>query len=430
MVLACYLGVEAAIHCNWLSPPADPGAQSPEDKDFQEGMAQKILAMIRLTFTYQPQATLQAQVSSTLSSKIQASQRSRPTTIQMLFMFLRIVKVRAATSRKSKQELLRSAIKEYNDHVVAHLRLGADEIDTIEFLAQRSPLFQRRVKLAWGPEKPQYTAMPMSLVASHFLKPGYVLPVSKETNPLWHRTWVITEAVFEEWIARVLGRFNKLLAEKIALNKQPDLHNHASNYRDEKPEAVFRMVVYWVVHSAEREANTSPERNKELVRMFRQGLLDHELLNSCAMLSKSMEFCRFNFMQSRTVAEAHALRDGGDQESSELTQAEAAAHVANFATAKLRLAMEQTSWRMYRKAIVEFENHGRDVLAAHLIRIADAQALEADKILASRFVFGVAEDAAAALRHVCCKDHIMRLSGFRRGLPSSRVLRFTESAFY
>ena len=53
--------------------------------DVQKDLARRLLRVLRLSGTYDPKPDLKEQVAETLSSKIQASQRSRPTTLQILF---------------------------------------------------------------------------------------------------------------------------------------------------------------------------------------------------------------------------------------------------------------------------------------------------------------------------------------------------------
>lgn len=201
VTLACHLACLAALHMPWLDP-LPPGVQESQ-QEFQRDMAQRILAMLRLTATHTPAATLEEQVRETLSTKIQASARPRPTTLQMLYSFRRLVENRSLSSRLSKDALMRTCLVEYNKSQVAHVRINSDETTCIIFLMARTPLFIRRVKVMWGVEAPQYTALPLSLLGCAWLSPMYSLPFRSDENPLWANYMKATEAGYEAGLANV-----------------------------------------------------------------------------------------------------------------------------------------------------------------------------------------------------------------------------------
>ena len=207
VVLASYLCCIAALELPWLQVSRGPGAISAEDKEFQEDIASRLLQMLRLTGTYQPRDTLQGQVQETLATKIMASQRTRPNSIQMLYGFRRLVLARATLSRRSKEDLLKTAISEFNNNEQSAFRINAEEIAGIVFISSRTPLFLRRLKIIWGSEKPQHTAMPLQLLGSAWLSPSYPLPFRKEEKPGWAAALAPRELLYEEWIARAGGRF-------------------------------------------------------------------------------------------------------------------------------------------------------------------------------------------------------------------------------
>ena len=142
-------------------------------------LGKRLLKCIRLHATYSPKADLRSQAQLTLSTKIQASNRSRPTTLQMLFVFQRVVdsEVQSGT-RKSKPVILQDALSSYNQReAVRSQRINADEISAIKFLNDRSPAFRSLLKVVWGVERPPNTAVPMNLLSADWLQEAASLPV-------------------------------------------------------------------------------------------------------------------------------------------------------------------------------------------------------------------------------------------------------------
>jgi hypothetical protein len=218
LVLASFLCCIAALELPWLQGSRGPGGISAEEKEFQEDIAGRLLRMLRLTGTYQPRDTLQGQVQETLATKIMASQRMRPNSIQMLYGFRRLVQARAVSSRQGHDALLKTAIAEFNNQEQSAFRINPEEVSGIVFISLRTPIFIRRLKIIWGSEKPQHTAMPLQLLGSAWLSPSYPLPFRKEENPAWAAALAPREPLYEEWLIRVGSRFEAKVAIRKVFN--------------------------------------------------------------------------------------------------------------------------------------------------------------------------------------------------------------------
>ena len=143
-------------------------------------LGSRLLKCIRLAATYNPKADLKSQLRSILGkTKIQASNRLRPTTLQMLFAFTRLVAAELLGTRKSKAQVLSEVLGDYNRReLVRSLKINSDEVTAIKFLSERSEEFRSLVKLMWGVERPVYTALPMNVLAAEYLQEAALLPVS------------------------------------------------------------------------------------------------------------------------------------------------------------------------------------------------------------------------------------------------------------
>ena len=75
-------------------------------------------------------------------------------------------------SRKARTVLLQEAISEFNKNEEnKSLKVLTDELAAIKFLAAMEEPFLQELKLIWGTERPQYTAIPMSLLGEKWLQP-------------------------------------------------------------------------------------------------------------------------------------------------------------------------------------------------------------------------------------------------------------------
>jgi hypothetical protein len=180
-------------------------------------LARKLLKVLRMVATYEPQAGTQQQTFTSVREKMAASSRARPSTLQLLFSFSRRARelltggarrpgpdlpLNAIHDRthvcshiigriqvlepRSLPQILADLIKEYNKKTaVTVCKINLDEERGIKFLARRGEGTLRQIKLAWARERVQYSAIPMNLLGSSFLDDTKELPVSQQQNPRW-----------------------------------------------------------------------------------------------------------------------------------------------------------------------------------------------------------------------------------------------------
>ena len=172
VLISCHICCLVALELEWLDPDGDLSS----NPAIQLETARRLVRCIRLTCAHNPKADLQEQIQETLSSKIQASLRTRPTTMQMLFSFMRLVRTRV-TARLSESEIMKAILADYNkSESMQSFRLNHDEVDAIKFLHGRSETFRARMKIIWGQEKPVHTAWPMDLFGELWLQEDAKLP--------------------------------------------------------------------------------------------------------------------------------------------------------------------------------------------------------------------------------------------------------------
>lgn len=80
--------------------------------------------------------------------------------------------------RKPRRQLLDEAITNFNKKESHRLfKINSEEIAAIKFLSERSKAFCNKVKLAWGVERPEFSAVTLTLLSQSFLRGTTPLPV-------------------------------------------------------------------------------------------------------------------------------------------------------------------------------------------------------------------------------------------------------------
>lgn len=259
--IAAMLTALAAIHLRWMVRAQDTGVPA------CQCVARKLLAVLQLCCTYDPQPDTMAQATASIHEKMAASSRQRPTTLQLLCSLARRAKeLLAGGSRKSLSAILGDLIKEYNkNEKVTQCKINLDEATSVKFLARRSSETLREIKLIWSNERVQFSAVPMNLLAANFLDEARELPVTDKDNPRWHAILKPTEAKYQAFFRRAGVRYAHRLADTVARGKAPNVRTQASLYRDSDPETAWRMTCLWVEAKPVVLNRCSQERARDLM---------------------------------------------------------------------------------------------------------------------------------------------------------------------
>lgn len=248
-VIGAFITAWAAVQLQWLpgAPviPDGPGVPAyPADPSDQlvhlKPLARKLVAVLRMSATYDPAAGTLQQTIASVREKMAASSRARPSTLQLLYSFSRRAKevlaggarrcgpeascittwlvthrcptaqlvchdkcrtpnnpqqLHLLVARRSLSTILGELIKEYNKRESVFMcKINADEEKGIKFLSRRADDVIREVKLAWSRDRPAQSAIPMNLLGSSFLDEAKSLPVTMQDNQKWHLILQPTEA--------------------------------------------------------------------------------------------------------------------------------------------------------------------------------------------------------------------------------------------
>ena len=86
--------------------------------------------------------------------------------------------MKATGTRKSRITLLSEAIASFNKREEnRQYRIQTDEALAIKFMSARTEPFLRELKIIWGSERPQFTALPLGLLNDKWLQQEEPLPV-------------------------------------------------------------------------------------------------------------------------------------------------------------------------------------------------------------------------------------------------------------
>jgi hypothetical protein len=192
-----------------------------------------------LECAYDPADDLLGQVFKSVGGKIAASSRQRPSVLQLLFSFDRVVSltlqtqtrtaphcmscvllratqhshfvglyVSAGPVRKSRPDVLAEEIKKYNSKATARAhKINSDEISAVRFLAGGTPEFLKLLKIIWGTDKLQHTSITLSMLSAAWLNRSSELAVTQKDNPTWYSILQVTPQKLEFWLRRADGRF-------------------------------------------------------------------------------------------------------------------------------------------------------------------------------------------------------------------------------
>lgn len=169
------------------------------------------------------------------------------------------------------------------------------------------------------------------------------LPLRTSANVAWTSILAYREEIYDEWIARVGGRWDAKIQERLAKKQVPNLLNGASGYRDDEPEMVYRSVALWVHFLPELKRRLSDKDFLVKKAEFRRGALDDDLLPLCTVMDKNVKVTDIRFV-SETAVEQFSSHKSHEES---VDDAQRAAALAAFNLFYTTLRSEQSAWRRY-----------------------------------------------------------------------------------
>jgi hypothetical protein len=172
-------------------------------------VGQQVLSCIRLHARWLPAADVSAMIRNSLGGKIQASNRQRPSPLQMLrALGHKVRQVAAANPRKAGKAVWDEVLSTYNkSEGVKNNRLNGDELNAVKLLNRASDAFLNHIRIIWGTDKLEWTAVPLNLIGAKFLREESDLAVDAKKSPKWFAILQVTEEKRVLWLMRVDGRF-------------------------------------------------------------------------------------------------------------------------------------------------------------------------------------------------------------------------------
>ena len=256
----------------------------------EQELATTVISIMEITGIYEPVNDLRHAVFKSNKGKIEAGQRPRPTILQYTDSYKRVVDdiMSQKKNRQSKKELVLKQIAEHNKaEKVRGSKIKTDEIGALSNTLEQSEWFQRKMKVIYQFQSPQYTSVPTVLLANKYLNASWESGVKKEENALWYGIFEFGTWKADAWLARTDGKFNFRVEESIAKGKKPNLLNQAGEYRDKDPEMAWKMSCLKVWAWPEAVKNNSRARLQELESAWRRGALDDTLWPACMAMKKN-----------------------------------------------------------------------------------------------------------------------------------------------
>jgi hypothetical protein len=167
----------------------------------------KVLDAMNISAIHEPSKDLSDIVFKSNKSKIEASQRARPTILQYGISYSRVADQLISTKksgRKSRQELIVEQIVNHNKkETVRSSRIKTDEIAALKNVVLMSDWAQRCLKVIWQSQLPPYSSVPITLLASRFLNPAQEVKVNKDEKPVWLDILLYNTSKSDAWLSAV-----------------------------------------------------------------------------------------------------------------------------------------------------------------------------------------------------------------------------------
>ena len=283
----------AYLLCHWmLGKGYFNGPFSDVEKQNMRELAEMVKSVLHVSAVYEPVKDLGDAVFRSNKGKIEASQRPKPTILSYIASYSKVAHsiLSRSRGRKSKRELVLEQVIAHNAREkVRQSKIKTDEIAAMKHVMEMSETFQRRMKIIYQVQSPQYTSCPTSLLAMKMLSSSTEPSVKKDENPVWYSIEEWSQEKGDAWLTRVDGKFNFMVQEVIAKGKKPNLLNQASQYRDTGLEhMVWVMACVKVWAWPEATKHNSKQRLDDLEQAWRRGALDDTLKTH--VISKRKDF--------------------------------------------------------------------------------------------------------------------------------------------
>ena len=178
--------------------------------EFQE-ISPNLMAALRLSCTYEPEADLQQEVYKAIAIKKVAGQRQPPNLCQLRTAFNRIVKTKKEPSSQNDLSLMLEEVKMYNrKRRVSGDKASSDEVQGLKVLCVCWQSTIDFIEGIWGKDKVDLTVLPLSVLAMKPLDRAAELPVQKASNTFWYNVLIPSAPKYDCFFRRICGRAQEL----------------------------------------------------------------------------------------------------------------------------------------------------------------------------------------------------------------------------
>ena len=209
----------------------------------------------------------------------------------------------SAGSRKVRQDLFAEAIGKHNRVATGKAKINPDETSALYFFDQAPASIRRALKIIWGTEAPQHTAVPLSLIAQPFWFPKKSLSnkIGAQANPLWHEIATHSWPKMEELLKRLEGKWNYKCQEYLARGINPPVYSPlaCSQFRDAGKEAEIALMACFMVHfEKDMKEKLGPQEFARIHTAWITGHLDNKLLPEITAMRPDFNLADCGFIQS------------------------------------------------------------------------------------------------------------------------------------
>ena len=257
-----------------------------------------IMAIMNVKATYVPEATIEGQVSKSISKKLKFVDRPRPSAVQLHTAFTRVVTFKQGMGdKRPTSTILAQAMSDYNKKQTSKGRISVDERDAVLMLGEQLPAFLDALDSHWLNFPSKCSGVPTSFLSRPCLTTTYEPPIKKKENPKHYEMARNTAEKNLEWLHRAIGKYMK--EYKDAKEKGPvSIESMGPLFRQgNTDEVLYHAIGIFCTYRDEYKKNVSESAWTELQSKFYRGGLDRELIEKAKSKDESLDVMDFRFIQ-------------------------------------------------------------------------------------------------------------------------------------
>jgi hypothetical protein len=286
---------------------------------------------------------MKEQIKQSIGSKMQVSERPRPTPVQLAYVWVE----RAKEEGKNYGEVIDVYISEYNMDSTDRKLVTYLEADVVKVLPLQTEECQNKIEYHWQNFKPKESAIPLHYLGNKAWTNGSVQrPVSCALWKEIQRTPDKRAACVFRWI----GVFVANIKNATRLKKKVNLKASAKTVRcDRSPETAYEMAALFTHFAPQFMELLTEKAWQQVLDRFRRGALDKELYEKVMTKDPDLNVHSFRFVEQSGVAKPEQRSVSSSDQA--ITEAETNLQRQELETCKLKLGREAKKWRDFLEAV-------------------------------------------------------------------------------